>query len=62
MTDPQVCPCCGGAGEVEWPPETRPACPCALDQRDRRPAAMQRRLAYLQRMIARRHHDGEVPR
>lgn len=48
----QTCPCCAGTGHVQWPPSTRPACPCALDQRDQRPAAMQRRLAYLQRVMA----------
>lgn len=46
------CPCCAGTGTVEWPPITRPACPCALDQRDRRPKAQQRRLAALQALMA----------
>jgi hypothetical protein len=61
----QQCPCCAGSSEVQWPPADRPACPCALDERDRRPVAMQRRLAYLQMVMATYRRDdtfGEVQR
>jgi hypothetical protein len=59
-TDPQStpCSCCAGTGYVQWPPEDRPACPCALDRRDRRPAALRRRLAYLQSVMATHRADG----
>lgn len=47
-----ACPCCAGTGRVQWPPVDRPACSCALDARDRRPVELQRRVAYLQRVMS----------
>jgi hypothetical protein len=34
------------------------ACACALDQRDQRPADQQRRLAYLQSVMATHRRNG----